>query len=174
MLSISPLEIRSYMLQQLKEKLEQFGSKRVSGLRLRVGTERTWSERRVLDWWLDFLDTYTARDYTSQITITHKPVFSVTLFGNGFQRRTFLCFRTHVLATIPRKPHKLAAVIALKYSCINTFIMISPWYLRGILITVYSYIAHGRSDVFMARCLGPRIPLPSFSLISNISVVRGR
>jgi hypothetical protein len=42
--------------------------------------------------------THTARGYTSQVTITHKPVFSVTLLGNGFQRRTFLCFRAHVLA----------------------------------------------------------------------------
>jgi hypothetical protein len=40
--------------------------------------------RWVLDWWLDLLDTYTTRDYTSQITITHRPVFSVTLLGNGF------------------------------------------------------------------------------------------
>jgi hypothetical protein len=68
----------------------------------------TWlsDRRRVLDWWLDLLNTNTARDYTSQITITHKPVFSVTLLGNGFERRAFLCFRAHVLAGW-RPPHAL-------------------------------------------------------------------
>jgi hypothetical protein len=35
-----------------------------------------------LDWWLNLLSTYTARDYTLQITITLRPVFSVTLLGN--------------------------------------------------------------------------------------------
>jgi hypothetical protein len=53
--------------------------------------------RRVLDWLSDFLDIFTARDYTLQITITHKPVFSVMLLRNGFQRRTFLYFRGHVI-----------------------------------------------------------------------------
>jgi hypothetical protein len=55
-------------------------------------------DRQVLDWLLDLLSTYTAHDYTLQITITHRPVFSVMLLGNGFQRWTFLCFQTHVLA----------------------------------------------------------------------------
>jgi hypothetical protein len=44
------------------------------------------------------LDPYTTRDYTSQITISHRPVFSVTLLGNGFQRWTFLICRAHVPA----------------------------------------------------------------------------
>jgi hypothetical protein len=43
------------------------------------------------------LDRFTARDYTLHITITHRPVLSVTLFGNAFQWRTFLCFLAHVL-----------------------------------------------------------------------------
>jgi hypothetical protein len=47
--------------------------------------------RWVLDWWLDLLDTYTTRDCTSQISITHRLVFSVTLLGSSFQQRTFLC-----------------------------------------------------------------------------------
>jgi hypothetical protein len=36
-------------------------------------------DRRVLDWWLDLLNAYTltARDYTSQITDTHRLVSSV-------------------------------------------------------------------------------------------------
>jgi hypothetical protein len=56
--------------------------------------------RRALDWWLYvyLLHTYTTRFYTSQITITHKLVFSVTLSANGCQRSTFLCFCAHVLA----------------------------------------------------------------------------
>jgi hypothetical protein len=41
-------------------------------------------------------------NYTLQTTVTHRLVFSVTVFivllGNGFQRRTFLCSRTDVLA----------------------------------------------------------------------------
>jgi hypothetical protein len=44
----------------------------------------------------------TPRDYTLQITITQKLLFSVTVFtallGNGFQQWTFLCSRAHVLA----------------------------------------------------------------------------
>jgi hypothetical protein len=60
----------------------------------------TWLRdyRRVLDWQSDVLDSYTTRDYASQITIRHKPVFSVTLFGNGFQRWTFFSFRADVSA----------------------------------------------------------------------------
>jgi hypothetical protein len=42
------------------------------------------------------------RNYTLQITITHRLVFSVAVFtallGNGFQQWTFLCLRAHVLA----------------------------------------------------------------------------
>jgi hypothetical protein len=40
---------------------------------------------------------YWTRYYTSQITIVHRLVFSVTLFGSGFQRQIFLCFLPHVL-----------------------------------------------------------------------------
>jgi hypothetical protein len=68
---------------------------------------------RVLDWWLDLLNTYTARDYTLQITITRRLVFSVMFLGNGFQQLTFPCFWAHVLAgllaTISRQPHTLTA-----------------------------------------------------------------
>jgi hypothetical protein len=53
---------------------------------------------RVLDWWLDLLDTSTAHDYTLQIIITHRLAFSATLLGNNFQWKMFLCFRAHVLA----------------------------------------------------------------------------
>jgi hypothetical protein len=52
----------------------------------------------VIPFWGITMDTYTARDYISKITITHRPVFSVTLLSNGFQRRKFLFFRAHVLA----------------------------------------------------------------------------
>jgi hypothetical protein len=38
------------------------------------------------------LDTFIARDYTSQITITARLVFSVKLLGSGFQRRSVLGF----------------------------------------------------------------------------------
>jgi hypothetical protein len=40
--------------------------------------------RRVLDWWWDLLSNYTARDHTLQITSILRPVFLVTLLGNGF------------------------------------------------------------------------------------------
>jgi hypothetical protein len=42
--------------------------------------------------------THTAHDYTLQITITHRPVFSVTLLSNGFQWQMFLCFQACVLS----------------------------------------------------------------------------
>jgi hypothetical protein len=58
--------------------------------------------RRGLYWQSDLLDSYTTRDYTLQITITHRLVFSVTVFtallGNVFQQWKFLCFRAHFLA----------------------------------------------------------------------------
>jgi hypothetical protein len=54
--------------------------------------------RRILDWWLDLLNNFTARDYTSQITITHRLVSSVTLLGSDFRRRTILSFRAHFLS----------------------------------------------------------------------------
>jgi hypothetical protein len=44
--------------------------------------------------------THKTRDYTSQTTITHRLVFSATPLSNGFQRRTFICFRAHVLASL--------------------------------------------------------------------------
>jgi hypothetical protein len=44
------------------------------------------------------LDTYEARDYILQITITHRLVFSLTLLGSGPQQRTFLCSQAPVLA----------------------------------------------------------------------------
>jgi hypothetical protein len=61
----------------------------------------TWLSdyRRGLDWQSDLLDTLT---HNSQITVTHRLVFSVTVFtamlGNGFQHWTFFCPRAHVLA----------------------------------------------------------------------------
>jgi hypothetical protein len=38
----------------------------------------TWlsDDRRALDWWLDLLDSFTARDYTLQITVTQTSVLS--------------------------------------------------------------------------------------------------
>jgi hypothetical protein len=45
--------------------------------------------------------------YSSWLHFTHGPEFSVTLLGNGFQRRTFLCFPSSLprrLATISRQP----------------------------------------------------------------------
>jgi hypothetical protein len=53
--------------------------------------------RRGLDWRFDLLTTYTltTRDYSLQLTVTHRLVSSVyyglhyPLPGNGFQRRTF-------------------------------------------------------------------------------------
>jgi hypothetical protein len=59
---------------------------------------RSSDDRRVLDWRLDLLGTFTAREYTSQVTIIHKLVLSVILFASGFLRRMFLCFQDHVLA----------------------------------------------------------------------------
>jgi hypothetical protein len=47
---------------------------------------RSSDYRRGLNWELDLLDNFTARDCTSQITATHRPVSSVTLLDNGFQR----------------------------------------------------------------------------------------
>jgi hypothetical protein len=55
-----------------------------------------------IDYWI-YCDTFTARDYTSQVTVTHRLMFSVTVLGSCFQRRTFLCFRgvcLHRVATI--------------------------------------------------------------------------
>jgi hypothetical protein len=46
-----------------------------------------------LDWYLHLSDIFTACDYTSHITVTHRLMFSVTLLGSSFQRRKFLCFR---------------------------------------------------------------------------------
>jgi hypothetical protein len=39
--------------------------------------------RRGLDWRTDLLDSNTARDYTLQITTTHRPTFSVTLLATA-------------------------------------------------------------------------------------------
>jgi hypothetical protein len=64
---------------------------------LRIVT-RLSDDRQGLDWLLGLLYTVTAHDYTSQITITPSLVFSVTLHGNGLQRRTFLSFWVRVLA----------------------------------------------------------------------------
>jgi hypothetical protein len=36
--------------------------------------------------------------YSKWLHFTHKLVSSATLLGNGFQRRMFLCFRSHILA----------------------------------------------------------------------------
>jgi hypothetical protein len=60
----------------------------------RVTIDGVWIGNRI--YW-----NHTTRDYTSQITITHIPVFSVTLLGNGYQRLTFLSFRAHALAGWP-------------------------------------------------------------------------
>jgi hypothetical protein len=80
----------------------------------------TWLSdyRRGLDSLLDLLDTSRTCDYTSEITITHRPVFSVTLISNGFQRRTFFWFRAHVLAGL-RPSH---ANLGLLVSSVTSFI----------------------------------------------------
>jgi hypothetical protein len=48
----------------------------------------------------DLFNSYTTRDYTLQITIIHRLVFSVTVFtaplGSGFQQWTITCFPVHV------------------------------------------------------------------------------
>jgi hypothetical protein len=57
---------------------------------------------------LDWLDSYTTRDYISQITITHRPVFSVTLLPPAdvpLLPGSCLCR----LVTISHQPHTLAA-----------------------------------------------------------------
>jgi hypothetical protein len=66
----------------------------------------TWLSdyRLVLDWWLDLFDTYTTRDYPSQITITHSPVFSVTLLPTA-DVPLLPGSRPRRLATIPLQPH---------------------------------------------------------------------
>jgi hypothetical protein len=52
--------------------------------------------------WVYWAFKHTSRDYSLQITVTHRLVFSVTVFTallrNFFQRWTFLCFRSHILA----------------------------------------------------------------------------
>jgi hypothetical protein len=62
-----------------------------------VTVDAVWIGNRIY-WTLQ----HTTRDYTVQITITHRLVFSVTVFtallGSGFQQWTFLCSRPHVLA----------------------------------------------------------------------------
>jgi hypothetical protein len=51
-----------------------------------------------------FIELYkhTTHDYTLQITITHRLMFSVKVFtallGNVFQQWTFLCSQAHILA----------------------------------------------------------------------------
>jgi hypothetical protein len=71
---------------------------------------RTWNY--IVTWWSDYrrvlIDDcsywtvkHITRDYTLQITITHRLVFSVSLHcsvGNIFQQWTFLCSWAHVLA----------------------------------------------------------------------------
>jgi hypothetical protein len=64
--------------------------------------------RRVLDWWLDLLSTHTARDYSLQITITLRPVFSVTLLPTA-DFPLFPGSRPRRLPTISRQPHTLTA-----------------------------------------------------------------
>jgi hypothetical protein len=55
-------------------------------------------DRRVLDSRLDLLGSFTACEFTSQVTVTDRLMLSVILFAGGFQRRTFLCFRAHIFA----------------------------------------------------------------------------
>jgi hypothetical protein len=61
---------------------------------------------------------HTTLDYTLQITITHRLVFSLTVFtallGNVFQQWTFLCFRTHPrrLAAISHQPPTLLTAVS--------------------------------------------------------------
>jgi hypothetical protein len=65
--------------------------------RVRVTTDGVWIGNRIY-WTIQ----HTTCEYTLQITITHRLVFSVTVFtallGNAFQQWTFLCFRTQDLA----------------------------------------------------------------------------
>jgi hypothetical protein len=68
--------------------------------------------RRGLDWKLVILNTFTARDYISHITVTHRLASSVTLLGGGFQQRTFLYFRAsrpRRVVIISHQPHTLTA-----------------------------------------------------------------
>jgi hypothetical protein len=56
---------------------------------------------------MDLFDSYTGRDYTSEVTVILS-VFSVTLLGNGYQRQMFVFFRADVLAGW--RPSHLSAV----------------------------------------------------------------
>jgi hypothetical protein len=61
---------------------------------------------------LNLLNANTARDYTLLITAALRPVFSVTLLGNGFQQWMFLGFRAAELSLAPNF-HLLAVTFQL-------------------------------------------------------------
>jgi hypothetical protein len=65
-------------VQQALQPHDGDGSFQITLSRDWVTIDAIWTDK------LDLLDSYTITDYTSQITITHKSVFSVSLLGSGF------------------------------------------------------------------------------------------
>jgi hypothetical protein len=119
-------------------------------------------DRQVLDWWPYLLDTFIARDYTSQITITDRLVSAVMLLGSRFQQCSILGFHVQWLLS------PLAGTFHLQLPSWTKWLLTADLQLK---LSVLDWLAYPIDPHDVASgWVQQKTPLPTIPLLFHVNI----